>query len=147
MVSLDLLLALQLHHLLTLERNLMDKLTKEQIQKIDQKFPIHDQKFIILIDILAAKIPEHELNCNVYCIDEQCNIIWQVQREDIEKRYVANRLKMSSPVSVASLNLMRKDPLVDIKITNGELVANSFSGFKYKINIESGKSELIGWSK
>ena len=39
------------------------------------------------------------------------------------------------------------DPFVNVHYEGENLIANNFSGFIYKVNLQDGKVELIDWEK
>lgn len=58
----------------------MNKLTLIQ-QQIYQTINLGDKK-IVLLDVLGKKqMPKQELNANIYCVDNEFNIIWQIDPE------------------------------------------------------------------
>ncbi len=125
----------------------MNKLTENQIRKIVEARQINDKKFIVLIENLAAETTEYELNHNIYCIDDQYNIIWQVQRGDIQSKDSIAKIAGGDLKGIEKINLMNNDPFVLIKIVSDKLFANSLNGFEYTIDLENGKSILVGRSR
>lgn len=106
----------------------MKKLTSEQQSKIYKKLQLNNSNSIVLIDISEAhNISRDENNLNVYLIDKDYKVIWQIDAKD---------------------TAFNKDMFVSIKISDqGELIAKRFSGFKYKVDIKTGKGTEIGWDK
>lgn len=105
------------------------KLTTNQISKIDGIININNQRKIVVIDESGSKtIKPGERSANVYCINQENEIIWQVK--DMEKRPFDD------------------DMFVYIKMNEkGEITGNRFSGFRYKINPETGDAEIDGFDK
>ncbi len=125
----------------------MNKLTENQIRKIVEARQINDKKFIVLIENLAAETSEYELNHNVYCIDDQYNILWQVQRKDIFGNNFFRKILINISRHIGRSNLINYDPFVIIKIVNKKLFADSFKKFTYNIDLDNGKSTLISRSE
>ena len=106
----------------------MKKLTQDQIKLIKQKIAIDQNKFIIRLNVAGNNtISVTECNNNVYCIDDEYEIFWQIE---------------AKPTG------FERDPFVYIKFDNGELIAKNFSGFKYLVNLENGQIiRGMGWDK
>ncbi|MHB1222261.1 MAG: hypothetical protein ACYC0J_09725 [Gammaproteobacteria bacterium] len=105
----------------------MNKLTDTQKNQIYQTIDLADKK-IVLLDVLGLKnIPKDELNANIYCIDNDFKIIWQIDAEPTK---------------------FEVDSFTSIKIDEKkEIETRRFSGFEYKIDTLNGKAEIIGWNK
>lgn len=105
----------------------MNKLNQTQINKIEKKILINDVKLIVSIDVAGDKsIPQEENNKNIYCINNNYEIVWQVNVADTP---------------------FNRDSFVNIELVNDELHARKFSGFEYIIDINSGIAKKIGWDK
>jgi len=106
----------------------MNKLTKEQNELIYQAIPFNGKKIVLLLDKNGLKkVSLSDLNANIYCIDEVDNIIWRINAKPTK---------------------FKQDPFISIKkIEDGDIQTKRFSGFKYKIDIETGNAEVIGWDK
>lgn len=106
------------------------KLTLLQISKIYKRIIIDNIKQIVMIDVSEDKnMPEYESNFNIYCIDDQNNIIWQVSETK------------SKPIDSADMFVyLRRD-------SNDEIIADRFSGFTYKINLDTGEAVRTGFHK
>ena len=105
----------------------MKELTFEQLKKIYKKIPI-DENNIILIDVSENKnISKKENDANIYFIDKNNKIIWQIDATNTD---------------------FKRDMFISIQIDDqGKLIARRFSGFKYKVDIQTGKAEAAGWEK
>lgn len=104
----------------------MRKLTEMQQQNIYQEVMVGNKK-IILLDVLGLKnLSKHELNANIYCVDSSFEIIWQIDAEPTK---------------------FEIDSFTSIKMNQDGLSAKRFSGFKYKIDIATGKAEITDWDK
>ena len=105
----------------------MKKLTEHQIAHIGKKIELLNKQFIVLIDVMDEKqISQEECNRNIYCVDENNSIIWQIEFK---------------PTG------FDEDPYVYIGWFQNSLVAKNYSGFKYRINLFDGAVEKIGWDK
>ena len=85
----------------------------------------HKGKYIIL---LAIPFDSEEIN-NIYCLDSNANLVWQV--EDLSILYPS------------ILNLAYEH----IGIKDGAIFASDFYGRSYRINIASGKIESCSFVK
>lgn len=106
----------------------MKALTKEQRELIYQTISLNGKKIVLLLDEYGLKkVADIDLNTNIFCIDNAFNIVWQID---------------------AKLTKFNRDPFTSIiKNEKGEIQAKRFSGFKYKIDIATGKAEIFGWDK
>lgn len=105
----------------------MNKLTKEQQELIYQTISLNGKKIVLLLDENGLrKVSIVDLNANIFCIDDSFEIIWRINAEPTK---------------------FKQDPFTSIKSENGEIQTKRFSGFKYKINIETGEAEIISWDK
>jgi len=111
----------------------MMQLNLKQISKIDTKIQIDNNKFIVQIDVSKDKGKGwtlDEICFNIYCIDKQYNIIWQVKE-----------IKTKPPFE-------GRDPFYYLgKNDKGEITADRSSGFEYKIDPETGEAVQIGFHK
>lgn len=108
------------------------KLTRKQISKIDKKISIADNRTIVEVDVSdkSEGWQLNEISSNIYCVDLDYNIVWQVRE-----------IKTESPFS-------GRDPFCYLtKTDSGEIMAVRFSGFRYKINPETGEAVQVGFSK
>jgi hypothetical protein len=107
----------------------MEKLTELQKSVIEKKLKIGINKYIVMLNVMGRKDFEPtEKNHNVYCINENFEIIWEIQPDE-------------GPFAEI-------DPFVYMKINEqGEYVSFSYSGFEYKIDIETGHAKIIAWHK
>jgi hypothetical protein len=105
------------------------KLTQYQISKIKQTVEI-DNKIIIRIDVSGDDdMPVDESNFNIYCITNDYEIIWQVTEVG------------SEPIDDIDMFVYLE------KNDKGEILADRFSGFEYKIDPDTGEAEQIGFHK
>jgi hypothetical protein len=106
------------------------QLTSKQISKIYKKIELTKGKQILMIDVSEdKKMPTEESNFNIYCVDEQYNIIWQVKESK------------TKPIDAADMFVyLGKD-------VHGEIIADRFSGFTYKIDPETGEAMRTGFHK
>lgn len=108
------------------------KLTEKQIVKIDTRIPISADRILVEIDVShkSEGWSLNEISSNIYCIDDSNNIIWQVKE-----------LKTEIPFD-------GRDPFCYLaKTDDGEIMAVRFSGFRYKIDPDTGEAEQTGFSK
>jgi hypothetical protein len=106
----------------------MRKLTIPQQKKIYKEIVLDKLNRVVLLDVSTEKdFSKKENTENVYLIDNDNNIIWQVK---------------------TSNERFKDDMFVAIKRSeNGDLIAKRFSGFKYKVDLNTGSTEEIGWEK
>ena len=105
----------------------MNKLTMIQQQQIYQTISFNNKK-IVLLDVLGVKnLSKQELNANIYCIDNDFNIIWQISVAD-------TKFDIDSFTSIK-------------KTEEGKIRTRRFSGFEYEIDPEIGKAKITGWNK
>lgn len=111
------------------------QLNSKNISHIDKKILLDDGRMIVEIDVTendGTNWTANERNFNIYCVDEDYNIFWQV------------REAKSKPVSIFG----ETDTFCYLgKDANGEIIADRFSGFTYKINPETGEAEQTGFRK
>lgn len=109
-------------------RLVMNKLTSIQQRQIYQAINLEDNKKIVLLDVLGIKhLSEQEANRNIYYIDNDYNVIWQIDPEPTK------------------FNI---DSFTSIKIDGEGIVqARKFSGFEYEVDKKTGKAEITGWNK
>ena len=110
------------------------QLNKKQIFKIKQVVNLDSVRSIVRIDVSHKQDgwSVEESNFNVYCVDQAYNIIWQVKE-----------LK-SKPASLFG----EADPFYYLgKDSKGEIFADRFSGFEYKINPDTGEAIRVGFHK
>ena len=106
---------------------IMNKLTQKQVDIIEKKISVCKNKAIVLLDVAGNKaIPTSEYNSNIYCINDAGEILWQIK---------------------AKPSGFERDSFVSINYNDNRLVARNFSGFEYKVNLENGEVESIGWDK
>jgi hypothetical protein len=106
----------------------MKKLTPQQIILIEKKLPLNSKNWIVLLDTAGKKeISKEESNRNVYCIDENYEIRWQIKHEERP--------------------MLGRNSFVHIKCSENNFFALDFAGFTYKINIENGDTKIISWDK
>lgn len=110
------------------------QLSEKQILRIKQSVQLNSEKFIVRIDVSHKneKWSDNESDFNIYCIDSNYNIFWQIKEEK------------SRPASLFN----EADPFYYLgKNAAGELIADRFSGFTYKINPEAGEAIRTGFNK
>jgi len=119
----------------------MEKLSRYQRSKIDQGIIISDKRILVLIDVSSEKnLPLDEFNRNVYLVDNDYNIIWQIKGESQHTKVA----KEQYPNDIAR----QDDMFVRIyKDDKGEFFADRFHGEECQISIETGEAKRIGWHK
>ena len=106
------------------------KLNENQVLKIDYKIDLSNDRSVVMIDVMGDKsISSFEKISNVYCIDKKNNIIWQVKE-----------IGTKVPFDDDGFVYLKKNEI-------GEIIADRFSGFIYKINPETGEATQIGFEK
>ena len=106
------------------------KLTDKQIARIDERIPLDNNRTIVGINVSGDQsLSDDEYNFNIYCVDRDHEIIWQVTEIG------------TTPIDGA-------DCFVYIgKNDNGEFIADRFSGFEYTINPDTGEAIQSGFHK
>lgn len=105
----------------------MKKLSLDQQEIIYHTIVINSNK-IVLLDVLGIKkLSNEELNKNIYCVDDDFNIIWIIDPE-------------KTKFDIDSFTSMKK-------ATDGKIHARRFSGFEYEINPNTGEAKMSGWNK
>lgn len=110
------------------------KLTEYQISRIQEKInnTCKPRAKIVLVNTMGDKSlssESHESQFNIYCIDEGGNILWQVSE---------NR----------NPELLHGDTFCYLEQNKqGEIIADRFSGFEYRIDPETGEAIRIGFHK
>lgn len=109
---------------------MMNKLSKYQVSLIDRKIKIADNKLVVLLDVSNDKnLPKKESNLNIYCINGNYEIIWQIDTPYDDSKF-------------------DYDMFLYLEINKKvKLQADRFSGFKYIIDADSGKAKRFGWHK
>lgn len=91
----------------------MQKLTDELISHLDQSIQIDGNLRIVLIDMTSNALDHLGrilCNANIYCVDENYNVIWQVDSTD---------------------GMFGKDSFVAIKKVGNIIEASRFFGTEY----------------
>ncbi len=106
----------------------MRTLNLKQQSMIEKVININTKKKIVMLNVSGNKtISDLEVNGNVYCINDKFEVLWQIK-----------------PVITG----FSRDPFVNIELNDKrELIAKNFSGFQYRVNLETGDVEEIGWNK
>ncbi len=105
-------------------------LSKNQISKIKQKIDISENKSIIRIDVSEDKnMSSEESSSNIYCVNDKYEIFWQVQD-----------IKTKRPFEDDMFVYLGKN-------AKGEIIADRFSGFEYKIDPETGEADQMSFHK
>jgi hypothetical protein len=106
------------------------KLNSKQVSKIYKKIELKNGITIIMIDVSEDKtIPPDENNFNIYCVDNQYNIIWQIKE-----------IKTKPINDFDMFVYLGKD-------ANGKIIADRFSGFTYEIDPDKGEATRTGFHK
>jgi hypothetical protein len=106
------------------------QLSKNQIAKIKQKVNLNNERLIVRINVSEDKaMPPDESSSNIYCINNEYKIIWQVKE-----------IKTKRPFDDDMFVYLGKND-------KDEIVAGRFSGFTYKIDPETGEAEQTGFRK
>jgi len=102
------------------------KLTQNQIDSIDETISLDSGKKIIRLDYSGEdSLSKEEHNFNVFCIDDDNNVIWRIESDSPEKR----------------------DSFVSIDLEGDKLTADRFFGGEYKVEVSTGIAEKVGWHK
>ena len=105
----------------------MSKLLEIFAKHIDMSIDLGNTLKVILIDTAEIKeLDRKEHNSNIFCIDNESNIIWQIDSKS---------------------GLIEKDSFVYIKKVNDGIIAHRFFGTEYLINPSTGVTQKVGWHK
>ena len=105
----------------------MNKLNTKQMNLIKQEIPLENGTSIVRLNVAADNtISEIDSNNNIYCINKDNEILWQIN---------------------AAPSKFNRDSFVSILRDNDEVIAKRFFGLKYRINIKTGQAEECGWDK
>lgn len=103
------------------------KLADEKKRSIDHRVPITPEREVVLIGVGGRKdITDDEYNANIYCIDNEGNVIWQID----------------APQSPHG-----RDSFVSVELKNGRLRADRFFGNEYSLDAATGIATETGWHK
>ena len=91
------------------------------------------KKLLVLLDTLGRRdIPKETKNRNIFCLNERGDILWQIQ----------------DPVETFSIKKPDDNPFVGINVFEGRrLVATTWKGFYYDVDLETGKLSNCGYTK
>lgn len=106
------------------------KLSNLQISMIEQKINIAPNRIILRIDVSSDnKMSAKESSSNIYCVEKDFEIVWQVKEVETTQPF-------------------EDDMFVYLAMNSeGEIIADRFSGFVYKINPDTGEALQIGFHK
>jgi hypothetical protein len=103
------------------------KLSQDQINNISVKIKSGNDRDIVLIETSGRRdLSEHDHNANIYCIDTDFHVIWQIDA-----------------AHAASEN----DAFIYLKRVGTRLRADRFSGFEYTIDEKTGIAKQVDWHK
>jgi hypothetical protein len=106
------------------------KLTDQQLANIKNSMKLANGNRIILLTISRKdNLPAEEVSSNIYRIDDNDEIIWQVKEIETKRPYDEDRFVFIRQSS------------------EGEITAGRFSGFEYKIDPETGEAIQVGFNK
>lgn len=108
----------------------MKSLSFLDIRHIKNKIKIDLEKTIVLIDKMDPKIypDEKSVSNNIYCVNKNFEIIWQVSSNDTP--------------------FHDNDPFLYLDTNKkGEIVIQNFSGDEYILNPETGIATWFAWNK
>jgi hypothetical protein len=105
------------------------KLGEKQIEKIYKHVDLGNKQ-IVMLDVMGDKsVSISEKLANIYCIDQEKNIIWQV-----------SEIKTKPPYDNDGFVYLSKND-------QGKIIADRFSGFTYEINPDTGEATRTGFHK
>ncbi|WP_339049791.1 hypothetical protein [Rickettsiella endosymbiont of Xylota segnis] len=105
------------------------KLSEKQIAKIYKQVELGNKQ-IVMLDVMGDKsISISEKLANIYSIDQEKNIIWQV-----------SEIKTKPPYDNDGFVYLSKND-------QGKIIADRFSGFTYEIDPETGEATRTGFHK
>lgn len=106
------------------------KLTTKEISKIDGRIKVSQKEYIVMINVSGDKYISPEIsNLNIYRINDDNEIIWQIKEIESERR-------------------LFDDMFVYLGMNDkGEIIADRWSGFEYKINPETGEAKCTRFHK
>jgi hypothetical protein len=106
------------------------RLSKDQIEKIRQRINLSKDKLIVRVDVSEnGSLSADDSSSNIYCINNEYEIVWQVKETKTKRPF--------------------EDDMFVYLIQNnkGEILADRFSGFGYRIDPDTGEAEQIGFHK
>ena len=102
------------------------KLNQNQLSSIDETINLGTGKRVVRFDYSGEKhLSEGEHNFNVYCIDDENNVIWRISSDSPDRR----------------------DSFVSIEMDDGILKADRFFGAEFEVDVQSGVAKKSGWHK
>ena len=103
------------------------KLRQDQIDRIEVKINTSGKNDVVLITTSGRRdLPPDEHNQNVYCVDSEYNIVWQIH----------------TPASS-----FENDAFIYLERKGTQLSAERFSGFEYVIDVKTGNAKQVDWHK
>ena len=100
------------------------------------EFKIIDNKIIVLVNMLNKQPQAENKNCNVFCLDENAEILWQIQKPEAGFRFTGLRVMGSGVVRVFK-NGAR---LTDLRVERTSILPRDTCNSDYlDIEIASGK--------
>lgn len=97
------------------------------LDQIAAEIRIDESTRVVLLDVAGRKdIPVAESNANIYCIDDQGAVIWQI----------------SGPSPK-----MERDSFVSLRQTDEGLRADRFFGAEFVVDSSTGVATEVGWHK
>lgn len=111
------------------------KLNSKQISHIKATIMIDRNRKLLRINVTendGTIWTNDECNFNIYCVDQDYNILWQVKETK------------TKPVSIFG----ETDSFCYLgQNDKGEIIAGRFSGFEYKVDSDTGEATRTGFHK
>lgn len=103
------------------------KLNADKILRIFRKVHLPNGRQAVLIEAPTdGSWPMSECSFNIYCIDSSGEIVWQVR---------------------APISKFNNDSFTNLVLDGEVLKASRFFGTEFRIDMESGIAEEVGWHK
>lgn len=100
--------------------------------KIHEALEIKDRMLVLLSTPGRKDISKETKNRNIFCLNERGDILWQIQDQ----------------VETFSVKIPDDNPFVGIDVFEGKrLVATTWKGYYYDVDLETGKLSNCGYTK
>jgi len=88
--------------------------------KVLKEIALNDGTKVVVVDVLGDKsIPLHEANHNIYKVDEQGRLLWQVR---------------------ADPGIYERSPFTGLRLEGGKLIAYRWDGVEYVLDPATGQA-------
>ena len=103
------------------------KLDSEKLARVYKKIVLSNGLMVVLIDAPTnGTWPKADCYLNIYCVNSKNEIVWQI---------------------TAPVPKFDTDSFVSLELEGDTLSASRFFGAEFRVNIQTGIAEEIGWHK